>query len=266
MKVILDYIWLDGNTISDVRYITKIIDVDVRRHEGIGTYFGKTPRLLDQRDDAEKIIPITIDGKITKQETDGDNTITLKPVKLYINPLRVNSYFVICESYDGNNPHKSNSRYSLTESVKELPDVIQEYPIFALKQGFIFYEKLADVKVIYNENTEHLTENLYSSKKTGHEHIVDEFMEYSISMGINITEVSNKFNINSRWEIQTSLNDMLTIADDMLVSRHLLYRLSNKHNVSVSFDKKYFTEVKSEKDEINDPYLLCKKFLKTLTE
>jgi len=51
MKVILDYIWIVGN---DIKFITKIIDADFRKFDGIDSYFGKTPRFLNGEEDANK--------------------------------------------------------------------------------------------------------------------------------------------------------------------------------------------------------------------
>ena len=260
MKIILDYIWIDGNTISDIRYITKIIDADFRKFDGVSSYFGNTPRLLDQQDDDKKIPEITIDGNFTNQKTD-DNLITLKPVKLYINPIKVDSYYVLCEPYNGGIPHESNSRFNLNEKIKLEYDSFKDSKMFALKQGFVLSDK-GDSITSYNENVT----NVYSSNHTGHENIVNEFINNTIKMGINIDTVINKFDRCSKWEVLTSLNGILTTSDDILIIRHLLNRLASKHKTNVSFDRKFFHQVKEEKDQINEPYLLMDKLLKSLSD
>jgi hypothetical protein len=78
-KITIDYLWVSESKIMNV---TKVIKVDVRKFDGLGSYFGITPRLLKEKD----VIPtyLTKNYKVV-------------PVALYTNPLRKNSYIVIGE-------------------------------------------------------------------------------------------------------------------------------------------------------------------------
>jgi len=255
MKIILDYIWLDGNVISDVRYVTKIIDADIRRHDGIGSFFGKTPRLLDQIEDEIKIPSILVDGTNINQKSENNNMVTLKPVKLYQNPLKNDSFCVLCEPYDNEKPHKSDSRIIL----KELN--IDE-PLEFLEQ-FVIYDGEYDNELLFNDKSKINKKYHYSSNKSGYDELIDDIIFNSINIGINISGVINKYGSGAKWEIIISNNNPLILADDVVVLRHLMYKLSHKHNKTISFDKKFFMKIESDKDAITDPYLLTKKLIKS---
>jgi len=256
MKVILDYIWLDGNTISDVRFLTKVLDIDVKQYGGIQGFIGKLPRLIETKEDIENIPSVEIDGTLTKQKSSTDLTPTvLNPIKMYLNPTKVNSYYVLCEVYDGDVPHSTNSRNALKE---KMPKILEGVPHIGIKEKFIIFKKGDGTGVI---NPNHL--QTYSSRQTNNEVIIDEFLNCIIKMNLPIDEIVNKFN---HWEVKTSLSDSLTLSDDIIIMRHLLYRLSNKHDLSVSFFRKYGTEIHSERDKINDPYLLTRKLINSDSE
>lgn len=233
MKVILDYIWLDGNIINDIRYLTRIMDVDIKAMEII-SYFGKTPRLLNQQDDIEKIPPMVFDGVLTNQVS--INESILKPVKLYINPFRENSYYVICEVYDGDQPHKTNSRISLTDL---LTDDLEQLSPISLSQNF----------------------QIGDSKEWESESIIDDLLNYIIKMNLSVSNIMNKN--EGKWEFITTSKNPLILSDDILIVRHLLQRIGNKYSKSILFSNKFFMKISSEKDEINDPYLLTKKLIKS---
>jgi glutamine synthetase len=252
MKIILDYIWLDGNTISDVCYLTKIVDVDVRKYNGIQGYLGKLPRQLDTKEDIDKIPTIKIDGSMTNQEPTNDDMVTLKPVSLYLNPLRNNSYYVVCEVYDGKEPHISNSRHSLKEIIH---GDLESTTLLSLTERFIVFEEDG---VLFTNN-----KKAYISSNSFGEDVISELLDYIIKMNLSIEDIINKYDKNGAWELKTNLAPALNLSDDIVILRHLLYRLSIKHNKKVSFSRKYFEKINLEKDEINDPYLLTKKMLKS---
>ena len=138
MKAIIDYIWLDGKTLSDVRFITKVLDIDIKHSEFNG-YFGKVPRTLNEDGDESKIPSITFDGNLTDQAPENGEGTTLKPVKIYRNPLKVNSFYVLCEVYDAEQPHKTNSRFPL--SLLLSPELVDQLPAISLSQKFTIFKK-----------------------------------------------------------------------------------------------------------------------------
>jgi len=254
MKIILEYLWLDGHTVSDIKSLTKIIDIDIRKVDGIGSYFGKTPRLLDQIDD-DKLIPfISIEGELINQEpTDGNKTI-LKPVKLYLNGFRSDSYIVLCEVYDGVIPHKTNSRQVLSELIND------ETKNVSFTQSFVitnFDERQVGSDVLKGYKEAYTIKPKYNAGIK----IVNELIDYSLNIGLSLSRIENKYHGNCKWEYHTNEGNPLEIADDIIVLRYLLYKLAINNNMDLSYSNKYFKEIITIKDKINDPYLLIKQSL-----
>ena len=88
----LEYIWLDG-------------------YEPTQNLRSKTQIVKDFDGQIESCPVWSFDGSSTKQADGSNSDCLLKPVAIYPDPCRVNSYLVMNEVYcsDGN-PHKSNNR------------------------------------------------------------------------------------------------------------------------------------------------------------
>jgi len=105
MKIKLEYIWLDGYK-PEPNLRSKVKVVDAPTHE----VNGKTLHGITLEDCPQW----GFDGSSTKQAEGNFSDCTLKPVRLYPNPLNkgmLDSYLVFCEvmNPDGT-PHESNTR------------------------------------------------------------------------------------------------------------------------------------------------------------
>ncbi len=96
----LDYIWLDGyQPTANIRTKSQMLDADS----------------FDGNLDA---VPVWgFDGSSTQQAEGHDSDCILKPVRVYPNPLRESTYFVLCEvlNRDGTR-HESNYRALINEA------------------------------------------------------------------------------------------------------------------------------------------------------
>ena len=106
--------------------------------------------------------------------------------------------------------------------------------------------------------------DVYSSSMGDCDEILDDLLECILKMDLFVEDITNTSGYNI-WQMKTELGSPVHLADDVIIIRHLLYRISKKHNRTVSFSNKHFREVSSVKDEINDPYLTFKKILKSST-
>jgi len=251
MKVILDYIWLDGKTISDVRHLTKIVDINLPDYGGRQGFVNKFPRVIETKEDLDNIPTVSIDGSSIGLESKDGNDINLIPVKIYGNPLRNDSYYILCEVYDGSIPHSSNNRASLKNLV---PSILDKTSFVALIENFT---------IIRNDGNT-FKSDAYSSGEGDSDGIINDLLDCILKMGIFIGSINTiGYNI---WEMKTELGSPVHLSDDIIILRHLLYRISKEHDRIVSFSNKHFKTITSEKDEINDPYLSIKKILKSSTE
>jgi glutamine synthetase len=164
---------------------------------------GNIPRLLIQSD-FEKI-PMWSNG-----------STVLKPVKLY---LKGDRYIVMCELLDTNNksiPTDYRGELScLCAKSKKLP--------ISVKQELVFT----------NANKDRLLDTC--DVKTYGENIIEEFVKVCLSMSITIDGV-NQEDFLGKWSYQLSSGDVLSIADDLWVSRFVLHKLCNRDKEEVVFE------------------------------
>ena len=96
-KVKLEYIWLDGYEVTNLRGKTKIVEL------------AGTPALED--------LPVwNFDGSSTRQAEGRSSDCILQPVALFPDPARADAWLVMCEVRlpDGT-PHPSNSRADIPD-------------------------------------------------------------------------------------------------------------------------------------------------------
>lgn len=104
-KIMLEYIWLDGNNPQQLRSKTKIVDK-------ADTYLPSDYAVW------------SFDGSSTNQAKSGKGKNTdclLRPVYVTKDPFRENGRLVLCEvlNPDGT-PHETNSRHKLVSKIEEL--------------------------------------------------------------------------------------------------------------------------------------------------
>jgi len=89
-----EYIWLDGYSPEpNLRSKTKILQME------------------DYNGELDKLPEWSFDGSSTKQAEGHSSDCVLRPVRVYVDPTRINAYLLMTEvmNMDGT-PHESNSR------------------------------------------------------------------------------------------------------------------------------------------------------------
>ena len=192
------------------------------------------------------------DGSSTGQATGDRSDCALKPVFVIADPIRANSYLVLCEVFkaDGT-PHPTNSRAKLRE-VLDLPvhfsagDVTkpktaemldclfgleQEYTLFKGSRplGFGDDRRFPAAQGPYYCGVG--ADEVYGRK------LVDHHMFACASVGIQLAGVNAEV-MPGQWEFQIGPLGPLDVADHLWVARWLLYRLGEDYGIHATLDPK----------------------------
>lgn len=229
MKVKLEYIWLDGNSTPNLRSKTKIIDTEK-------DLYG------DGKITLEDCPQWSFDGSSTEQAEGTDSDCVLNPVKIYADPLRDGfSYLVLCEvlEKDGETPHVSNTRAKFSEVADKYGDLEcwygfeQEYTLMNIENGrpLGFPDNVTQQPRPQGEFYCGVGADQVKARS-----LVEQHLNVCLDAGLNITGVNAEVMIG-QWEYQL-LGEGINCADDLWLSRYLLYRVSEMYNVGVSIHPK----------------------------
>lgn len=261
MKIMLEYIWLDGNNPQQLRSKTKIVDYESSLNEM----------------DPDKYPIWSFDGSSTNQAKSGKGQNTdclLKPVFITPDPFRknINNKLVLCEvlNPDGT-AHESNNRRSLSKRINDIrihetfestinlsekikkPSNMNELPWFGWEQEYTLTHKplgrFGDgVGIPLGFSKDYKTPGMEPRPQgdyycgVGHDtvigrEIVEEHMNMCLEIGLEISGVNAEV-LLGQWEYQIGPVSALNGSDQLWMSRYLLQRVAEKHNVNVSLHPK----------------------------
>jgi len=216
-KIKFEYIWLDGHTpIPNLRSKTKILNLD--------SYNGEL----------ETIPMWAFDGSSTKQAEGHSSDCILKPVKIYLDTTRTNAYLVLCEVYNADGmPHPSNMRTLIDKKQSE------EFWI-GFEQEYVFMSR--ELRPIgFPSGGYPAPQGPYycavGSEFIAGRKVVEAHLDLCSEAGINITGINAEVMLG-QWEYQCFGKNALDAADDLLVSRYLLYRVAEQYDFVVNFHPK----------------------------
>lgn len=242
----LEYIWLDGSNPQQLRSKTKIITQE---------YMNPL--------DANLYSVWSFDGSSTKQAESGKGKNTdclLNPVFVTNDPLRGHPHkLVLCEvlNPDGT-PHETNHRRKLHELLENLKlggaDIHSSFkmksPWFGWEQEYTLTHKPnmpfgegiglplgfdPDPSIKPRPQGDYYC-GIGADTVVGRE-IVEEHMDKCIEIGLDISGINAEV-LLGQWEYQIGPVTALNGADQLWVSRYLLQRVAEKHNVNVSLHPK----------------------------
>lgn len=204
MKVTkLRYLWLDAN--GHIRNKLKIVD---------GEYVC----------DLDEIEQWSYDGSSTGQAVTGDSDLFLNPVQTYVSANH-DEVLVLCSvaDFDGN-PIKSEKRYQLEELAEKYED---SRWLFGIEQEYVLMDKTGTKLYRWPEAAFPGEQGPYYCGVGYDEaygaYIVDEHTQACIDYDIAICGTNAEV-MPAQWEFQIGAKDPLTVADDLIVARYLLYR------------------------------------------
>jgi len=210
----LEYIWLDGyKPEANLRSKTKVLTKD--------SFNG----------DLSELPNWSFDGSSTEQAEGHSSDCILKPVAIYPDSGRKNGFLVMCEvlNPDGT-PHPSNMRAQLPEESDYWFGYEQEYTFILNGRplGFPTNGYPAPQGMYYC--------SVGHGNVTGRD-IVEEHLDICLDAGISITGINAEVMLG-QWEFQCFGKGAKKAADDLLVSRYLLHRVSEKYGVDIEFAPK----------------------------
>lgn len=259
MRIKLEYIWLDGCNPQQLRSKTKIVNStdlpSTNTPDGYDTW--------------------SFDGSSTKQAQSGKGKNTdclLKPVFISDDPFRGKPHkLVLCEvlTPEGK-PHPSNHRRNLQHLLDELrlsgvdkfsgtdwsnihESFKKDSPWFGWEQEYTLTHKpnspfSAGVGIplgfspdYHNPNKTPRPQGDYycgigADSVIGRE-IVEEHMDKCIEIGLDISGINAEV-LLGQWEYQIGPVTALNGSDQLWISRYILQRVAEKHNVNVSLHPK----------------------------
>ncbi|MBC8436912.1 glutamine synthetase beta-grasp domain-containing protein [bacterium] len=216
----IEYVWLDGCTTKKLRSKTKVLTTE------------ETAIPIHLTD-----IPVwSFDGSSTNQASGSDSDCILKPVRLYENPFKGESgYIVLCEVWTSDeSPHETNSRYTLEETCSNV-SVSDAEPWFGIEQEYTMFK---DGRPLGWPETGEPTEqgDYYCGRNVG-ENLVREHLNACINAGVKIAGINSEVMLG-QWEYQIGTSDPLRVSDDIWMARWILEKICDEENVTVSLDPK----------------------------
>ena len=210
MTTKLEYIWLDGYTPEpNLRSKTKVVNY----------------RVNDINDCPEW----SFDGSSTQQAEGNFSDCILKPIRLYSDFDR---HYVLCEvmNPDGT-PHSTNTRALMGDEEEDVwYGYEQEYTIMkdGKPLGFPIDGYPAPQGKYYCG---------VGNRQVNGREFVEAHMEACLELGINITGINAEV-LLGQWEYQVLGKGKKQAADDLWMSRYMLYRMSEQTDFTIEFHPK----------------------------
>lgn len=240
MQIKLEYIWLDGSKPQRLRSKTKIVNSESIQSDNLSNY------------------PVwSFDGSSTLQAEAGRGKNTdclLKPVFTIQDPFRGGqNKLILCEvlNPDGT-AHETNHRRALVDKVKSLDILenqdINELPWFGWEQEYTlthkpnmpFGEGIGLPLGFQLDKTPRAQGDYYcgigADTVIGRE-IAEEHMNMCMEVGLDISGINAEV-LLGQWEYQIGPVSSLNGSDQLWISRYILDRVAEKHNVNVSLHPK----------------------------
>jgi glutamine synthetase len=174
------------------------------------------------------------DGSSTKQApSDGNTEVILKPHSIFPDPFRKGEksecYIVLCDTYEPNGkPLPTNYRYN---AEKIFNSAVDEIPLFGLEQEyFILLNSTDKANRINAPDARH-----YCGQSSRIERaIVEKHLHACLYAGLTISGINAEVS-EDQWEFQIGPCTGIRAADQLVVARYLLERVSELYNAGINY-------------------------------
>lgn len=218
-KIIAEYVWIGGD----------------------GEMLRSKCKTLNKQPLTIVDLPIwNFDGSSTGQASGDDSEVFLHPVKIYKDPLRGGDHIlVMCKCVLPNGkPAKCNNREYAEDVFKHR---MHEDPWYGIEQEYTMFSLDGVTPLGWPTNGYPAPQGPYycgnGAGRIVGRNIVDEHYLACLHAGINISGTNAEVMLG-QWEYQVGPTSGLDSGDDVWMSRFLLYRIAEKHNVIISLDPK----------------------------
>ena len=218
-KVKAEYIWMDGHEPTQkLRSKTKVIDGPINSIDDLPLW--------------------GFDGSSTNQAEGKDSDCMLKPVCYIQDPIRGgDNLLAMCEvmNPDGS-VHESNTRAQLREVAEKYAD---QESWFGIEQEYTFFEGIKPLG--WPDNGFPAPQGGYycgvGADEVFGRDIVESHMDACLDAGLTLSGINAEV-MPGQWEYQIGPLGPLDAADQMWISRWLLYRISEEYGVSATLHPK----------------------------
>ena len=224
--ITVEYIWLDGS-------------------EFMPQLRGKT-RVFDDKYEISFIPEWSFDGGSTQQGTLDDSDRILKPSRVYKDPFAEGGYLALCEVMmpDGT-PHPTNARHPLSETLeREKEGAVLgmweegEEPWFGFEQEYTITNPDGSPIVPGDLKQGDFYCGVGAGRVIGRA-LATEHLDSCQKAGVKLFGVNAEVML-SQWEYQTRPTPALQASDDLWISRYILERCAERHNVLISYHPKIY--------------------------
>jgi glutamine synthetase len=216
----LEYLW-QGVSSTDIRSKSR-------------TWHGPAPK------DASELPVWNFDGSSTGQAPTFDSEILLKPVKIYNDPFRGAPHLlVLCECLAPDlTPIPSNTRAIAREIFAQKPEL---QPWFGLEQEYTLFNLDKVTPLGWPKGGYPGPQGPYYCSAGADvafgRPIVEAHYRACLYAGASVSGINAEV-LPGQWEWQNGICKGIDAGDDLLISRYILYRVTEDFGVTVSFEPK----------------------------
>ena len=217
MKSKLEYIWLDG-------------------YKPTQSLRSKTRVESDFSGKLEDCPMWSFDGSSTEQADGSSSDCLLKPVAVFPDPGRKNSFLVMTEvlNADGT-PHESNGRATIDEG-----DADDDF-WFGFEQEYFLWNPVSNRPPGFPEHGYPAPQGPYycsvgAANAFGRE-IIEEHLDLCLEAGINVEGINAEV-ATGQWEFQVFAKGAKRAGDETWIARYLLERTAEEHGLAINWHPK----------------------------
>lgn len=180
------------------------------------------------------------DGSSTNQASGEDSEVILKPRRIFkpniSESIIVSHIIVLCDTYTPSDvPQQTNNR---ALAMERFNSNIETHPWFGIEQEYFLIDPKTNKPLGYDETK---TQGQYycsvgSANAFGRK-FAEEHMSTCVNYGITISGINAEV-APGQWEYQVGPCAGIDAGDEMWISRYLLHKIGEKHNLIVTLDPK----------------------------
>jgi glutamine synthetase len=215
MKSKLEYIWLDGYKPTQ----------SLRSKTQVRSDFGGT---------LEECPMWSFDGSSTEQADGSDSDCLLKPVAVFPDPGRQNSYLVMTEvlNADGT-PHESNGRATIEDDDDDF--------WFGFEQEYFLWDPSTNLPPGFPPGGYPRPQGPYycsvGATNAYGRPCIEEHLDFCLEAGLNVEGINAEV-AAGQWEFQVFAKSAKRAGDETWVARYILERTAESHGYSIDWHPK----------------------------
>ena len=256
--IFLEYIWLDREGVprSKIRVCHALKDIHT-------PFYSALPLTLEELGTNASLAPLAahfpdwnFDGSSTDQhilanpDQPHNTEVVLKPVRIYRSPLDKRTLWVLCQLDRQYAPPQAPSEalqqapvpgFNTRAWAQQIAEQHQaEDSWFGLEQEYTLLDPRTHMPYRWEESRCQQQGPFYCSVRYPYCQLPEmarEHLELGIQMGLKLNGLNAEV-APSQWEFQLGPADLLKAADDLIMARYLLFRLSARYKVEIEFHPK----------------------------